>query len=785
MKSGIGRPVVASIVPGQQHEIDTGADAPRECCGVCDIILDAMLSARDLGNNQTWELGGGSEILNSSECEAHNAFFGSFLHAEPNHDSRSMSICLYKGRVFLYVTRTGKDGQRWTSSPEEFLLLQPSAGTQGVCMGRSVDRNYVSTNLIRQWMSYCEDNHGSACSSAGRRPSMSISWFVDTETNCLVPAPEGSRYVALSYVWGKVPMLKALKANVLALQKPGALSREFAAEIPSTIRHAMSLVRSLGERYLWVDSLCIVQDDEESFRLHIRHMASIFEAAALTVVAADGTDANYGLHGLRNTSVARSLPPVLPLGEQIGITTRLCGLVRRSAWATRGWTLQEHLFSRRMLVFIDGSVRWFCCENTYYEDVDSPLDIDPSTTGFDGGDHAEGRSLQELSLNYPDLSRLVNLLADYGGRLLTYEQDVIPAILSTFQALNRAFPRGFIHGLPVSFLDATLIWRRRGSPLKLRRSPSDSQDGWPPSWTWAGWKGRIHSLCWTSKNYIKNPTFNMATAHWKPYQAIPFLKWHTCSAVNSEQRQIQHQNEWHEFKVSYMGKADGLPPGWHYQREGMEAQGEESEKPYQDMSRFRDPLCPVDSEADLQTPYFYTHDSSPGIKFWHPVPIGRGDAESTLPQAGYGRYLCAKTQQARLWAARPPQNCSFPLAVSYQGPDRFVAPLFSTVLGVEIVLRDGAGSDVGELSIDGVDDLEHVKGYEAVEGESGYACDLVAISRGFDFAEPMVPERETYTFYNVLWVVWIDGVAYRRGVGRVIRGTWEGLQREDIGLILG
>lgn len=88
---------------------------------------------------------------------------------------------------------------------------------------------------------------------------------VDVEQGCLVSAlPDCRYYVALSYVWGGVDTLGTTKANKRMHQQPGMLSSNNAdLSIPETIRDAMRLVYSLGERYLWVDCLCIVQDDKK------------------------------------------------------------------------------------------------------------------------------------------------------------------------------------------------------------------------------------------------------------------------------------------------------------------------------------------------------------------------------------------------------------------------------------------------------------------------------------------------------------------------------------------
>ncbi|KAK4188289.1 heterokaryon incompatibility protein-domain-containing protein [Podospora australis] len=103
---------------------------------------------------------------------------------------------------------------------------------------------------------------------------------------CLVSTAEGYEYLALSYVWGHAKMLKTTKSNFAALTKKDALRR---LSVPATIRDSIDLVCLLGLRYLWVDCLCIIQDDQSSLVPQLRKMASIYENAVLTIAAAYGS----------------------------------------------------------------------------------------------------------------------------------------------------------------------------------------------------------------------------------------------------------------------------------------------------------------------------------------------------------------------------------------------------------------------------------------------------------------------------------------------------------------
>lgn len=104
-------------------------------------------------------------------------------------------------------------------------------------------------------------------------------------------------YVALSYVWGSVPTVHLTSAALPVFIKPGELSRVL-WRLPRTVNDAIVAVQKLKLRYLWVDSLCLIQNDEEDLQLGISVMDSIYRDAYLTIIAAEGDDANAGLPGV-------------------------------------------------------------------------------------------------------------------------------------------------------------------------------------------------------------------------------------------------------------------------------------------------------------------------------------------------------------------------------------------------------------------------------------------------------------------------------------------------------
>ena len=157
----------------------------------------------------------------------------------------------------------------------------------------------VDVGKLQSWISACENWHSDICGTGEKTQyNMSSIRFIDVIDNCLVHKYEKCRYIALSYLWGRCNTFQTLKENIADLEeKEGLLA--VTDKIPLTIRDAILLTRQLGERYLWVDALCIVQDDEWTKMEAITNMDTVYHHALLTIIAGGGSDANAGLPGVR------------------------------------------------------------------------------------------------------------------------------------------------------------------------------------------------------------------------------------------------------------------------------------------------------------------------------------------------------------------------------------------------------------------------------------------------------------------------------------------------------
>jgi hypothetical protein len=213
---------------------------------------------------------------------------------------------------------------------------------------------WIDTNIFRSWNRCCREQHGDRCdfvlpTFASKLLTHRPQLLIDTWRMCLTEASDTDSYVALSYVWGDCSSFRASTENLVQLKKTGSISDAIRdSRIPNTIVHAIYLVGVLKERYLWVDALCIVQDDDVSKHQQFNSMASIYANSLLTIIAAGGDHADHGIRGLRGVSEPRdSRQRVFRLPKRIRIIALPWPRKFESTWFSRGWTFQEWLFSSR------------------------------------------------------------------------------------------------------------------------------------------------------------------------------------------------------------------------------------------------------------------------------------------------------------------------------------------------------------------------------------------------------------------------------------------------------
>lgn len=178
-----------------------------------------------------------------------------------------------------------------------FCELDSMTISTGIAYGGRTRPSLADVRLFRNWLALCDKIHGKDCIvQINRCP---LTRLIDVQESCIVEvvADHLYSYLALSYVWGHAKVLLLTKENRASLMLVDALKDQ---NLSQTISDAMLLTEKLGERYLWVDSLCIVQDDDADKAELIPRMDLIYSQAVLTIVAAAGSDANAGLSRMHN-----------------------------------------------------------------------------------------------------------------------------------------------------------------------------------------------------------------------------------------------------------------------------------------------------------------------------------------------------------------------------------------------------------------------------------------------------------------------------------------------------
>ncbi|KAH8776319.1 heterokaryon incompatibility protein-domain-containing protein [Diaporthe sp. PMI_573] len=361
---------------------------------------------------------------------------------------------------------------------------------------RFVLEDRIDLAVCREWLRDCESQHLGDCVSPGLGVAAVLPAemrVIDVVQGCIIPTPSNCRYLALSYVWGQVPTFSLRRENFKNLETPGALW-EYRSTTPKTISDAIQVTQRLGERYLWVDSLCIIQDSTQKSS-QVLGMGNIYGAAVLTLVAAQGDHANAGLIGLETGTrelkqITQEVWPDLILTASIDSP----GHPADSVWASRGWTCQEQVISKRLLLFMHGQVMWQCptcylCEDTAaFNKVEPPERLHQLPTKKQDPPSLRPTSIHSLKplLRPQAFSHYASIINDYSKRRFTFEDDILLAFEGFGSVLHQSFRSPPLAGLPQAYFDQSILWMP--SHIQRRREGTGKIF---PSWSWAGWVGQV------------------------------------------------------------------------------------------------------------------------------------------------------------------------------------------------------------------------------------------------------------------------------------------------------
>ncbi|KAK5652044.1 hypothetical protein OQA88_10947 [Cercophora sp. LCS_1] len=352
---------------------------------------------------------------------------------------------------------------------------------------------HVEVAAIRSWLAeeYSLENRASP-------PELPMR-VIDVEPNgsagCRIHQTqygEKAQYAALSYCWGKgSQQVTTTRSNITNF------SSELPAGLSATIRDAIRVCREIGLRFLWVDALCIVQDDDNDKLDQIARMGSIYKNATLTIVAACAETAAAGFLSSENTKAQCTLP--FFVDDRTSGTVSIRGsegaevtVAADEPLFRRGWAFQELMLSRRTLIFDTKQITMksiYSKGSNYMSVVTTHVEFETQCRDLPlavfGIDEPMGRRSRESYLVKDQNNRWPSMVEEYSGRDLTMWTDRLPALAGIATELALAWDDIYLAGLWHRTLVQHLGWiRDKYLPIDTPRPAIHPGRLAGPSWSW-------------------------------------------------------------------------------------------------------------------------------------------------------------------------------------------------------------------------------------------------------------------------------------------------------------
>ncbi|KAL5360838.1 heterokaryon incompatibility protein-domain-containing protein [Aspergillus floccosus] len=381
---------------------------------------------------------------------------------------------------------------------------------------------FVELENCKKWLKGCCDQHDQ-CNQTQERPVDNERFkVIDVKRRRIVQigSQKGLRYATLSYVWGPVTDMWTLTDSMEWMEDKERMRYCVLPDtLPRTIEDAIQVTDGLDLPYLWVDAVCIIQNDADDKQAQIGAMYHIYAEAEVNIVAASGENAHSGLPGV---SLPRQLPVsnsvTIRKGVSVGIPQPpLQTTLQSSKWRTRAWTYQELILSRRTLFFTEMETFFYCGFSLHKESAVYGGEGEEDYGWGDGDAVLIGNSsvMKARIDREPEVRGKVYVAAveEYSVRQLSYQSDGLNAFYGMSTYFGRLFQSEMIYGCPKRMLVDCLKWT----------SPLVGPDSWPerrrlddggplfPSWAWVAWKGAVNvelrsSYFWGSQIKFLEPS---------------------------------------------------------------------------------------------------------------------------------------------------------------------------------------------------------------------------------------------------------------------------------------
>ena len=359
---------------------------------------------------------GSFEDVQSSKCSIHTPLVKAFVDHCLEVEKRGDRLSSIRDAFDIGIRAGGsKDcspsltesikhlGRFW-----DLLLVQNDSIPNSPGTARILDPDWVDLEILKKWKHECFVSHGLKCKNPMKSWPARPAWLIDVENQCIVPGSTVGDYLALSYRWGDS---SDITRHILSIETPeklmesrSLLNPEISLQIAPIVRHAMFLTSTIGENYLWVDTVCIDHGNRESTRDQLNMMGAIYASAIVTIVAAD-TGYQDGLLGLKGISNPRGLKQkIIPFGDDTIVVrnTGIFDMETGTPYYERGWAYQEYKMAQRKILFNQQELHWQCQCSVWHEEL---------VLGAECDKYIDPR-LTVVLAGFPDLGSLNHCLTD-------------------------------------------------------------------------------------------------------------------------------------------------------------------------------------------------------------------------------------------------------------------------------------------------------------------------------------------------------------------------------------
>ncbi|KAJ2975267.1 hypothetical protein NUW58_g8408 [Xylaria curta] len=295
-------------------------------------------------------------------------------------------------------------------------------------------------------------------------------------------------YLTLSHCWGSHQPTQLTSDRLHEFLQPSSVR-----SLPKTYQHAIDITNALKFQYIWIDSLCIVQDDEEDWRVQSKLMGSIYRNAACNIAATWAANSSDGCFSYRDPNTVKPCMINLDLAHngsstyQISNPRRYGEEVLQAPLNLRGWVVQERYLARRQLNFTKNQVHWECYELIASEELLAGIQ-EPRWGG------SAIPLVEKPKLDFPDeldfRHAWKKLIEHYSSCQLSRQSDKLYAISGLATELERLTGGSYIAGLWKTDLYKQLCWSFdfSHSNSNTRKTTSGCI---APTWSWANVNGPI------------------------------------------------------------------------------------------------------------------------------------------------------------------------------------------------------------------------------------------------------------------------------------------------------